>query len=335
MSALPPFPAVSAELGLEGFGLGHGTDLAGKTGVTVVLCPAGALAAAELRGSATGTRQFDSLISPHHVASRAHAVVLAGGSGFGLDAAGPVVAALERKGHGFQTGWRPVPLVPTAILFDLAFGDSNAVPDAALVETALADAESRGGTDPVPIGSVGAGTGASVGKALGPAQAMKGGFGFARFTLPDGLTVAAAAAVNAFGDVVDPVSGRTIAGCRKAPDSLELAHADRAIAALQPDHSTVWEGNTTLAVVLTDACLDKPGLMKVCHMAFGGFYRTLVPALSLFDGDLVVVLSTGRRRAHLNQVGLLAERAVTTAILRGVGAADGFGLLPAARDLAP
>jgi L-aminopeptidase/D-esterase-like protein len=340
----PPLPAPESSLGLPGFTLGHGTDLAGKTGVTVILCPDGALAAAEVRGSATGTRQFDSLVLGHHVASRAHAVVLAGGSAFGLAAAEPVASWLAGRGHGFVVGppgfpgGPPVvPLVPTAILFDLAFGDAAARPTAELAAGAVAAA--AGGE--VAVGSVGAGTGATVGKARGLDCAMKGGFGFARLTVPNGPTVAAAVAVNAFGDVRDPFDpaaapgpGGLVAACRAAPDSLDLVGAEPTLAALPPDFTHAWEGNTTLAVVMTDAVLSKASALKVCQMAFGGLYRTLAPALSLYDGDLVVVLSSGAVRAHVNQVGVLAEHALARAILTAVRAADGFGLLPAARDLA-
>jgi L-aminopeptidase/D-esterase-like protein len=300
----------------------------GLTGVTVILCPEGALGAAEVRGSATGTRQFDSLVTGHHVASRAHAVVLAGGSGFGLSASDAVVEWLAERGHGFATGVGPVPLVPTAILFDLALGEPAARPTRDLVKFAIA-ATSSGR---VAMGSVGAGTGATVGKALTPKNGMKGGFGFASFTVAGGLTVAAAVAVNAFGDV-RRLDGTTLAGCRVAPDSLELAGAERILANLPPETAHPWEGNTTLAVVMTNAKLNKPASLKVCQMAFGGFYRTLAPAVSLVDGDLVVVLSRGDYPAHVNQVGVLAERAVAEAILGGVAAADGFGLLPAAGDL--
>jgi L-aminopeptidase/D-esterase-like protein len=328
MTPPPPLPPPSAALTIPGFTLGHGSDREGLTGVTVILCPEGALAAAEVRGSATGTRQFDSLVSGQHVSSKAHAVVLAGGSGYGLAAADPVVSWLARHGHGFQTGIVPVPIVPTAILFDLALG-RPAGPSPALVESAIA-AAAQG---PVAMGSVGAGTGATVGKAnQGPVNGMKGGFGFASLTVPGGPTVAAAVAVNAFGDV-RRLDGTLLAGCRTAPDSHELAHAERVLANLPPDTVGPWEGNTTLAVVMTDAILTKATALKVCHMAFGGFYRTLSPALSQYDGDLVVVLSRGDRKANVNQVGVLAERAVAEAILAGVAAADGFGLLPAARDL--
>ena len=323
-----PFPPISRSLTLPGFTLGHGTDLDALTGVTVILCTEGALAAAEVRGSATGTRQFDSLVAAHHVAGKAQAVVLAGGSGYGLSAADPVVDWLAARGYGFQTGIVPVPLVPTAILFDLAFGKPVA-PGPAVVEAALAAAASG----EVAMGSVGAGTGATVGKALGPANGMKGGFGFASLTVPDGPTVAAAVAVNAFGDV-RRLDGTLLAGCRIAPDSCELVAAERFLANLPPEAAHPWEGNTTLAVVMTDAVLLKSSALKICQMAFGGFYRTLSPALSLYDGDLVVVLSSGERKAAINQIGVLAERAIAEAILAGVGEADGFGIVPAARDLA-
>jgi L-aminopeptidase/D-esterase-like protein len=333
---LPPLPTPSRRLDIPGFRLGHGTDRAGMTGVTVVLCPEGATAAAEVRGTATGTRQFDSLVAGEHVGSRAHAVVLAGGSGFGLSAADPVVEWLAERGYGFQTGIAPVPLVPTAILFDLGFGDPAVRgPGRRVVEEALAAAIVADGTGEVAIGSVGAGTGATVGKVLGREQGMKGGFGFASFSViggGGGPTVAAAVAVNAYGDV-RRLDGTLLAGCRTAPGSRELAGADRALAALPPDADHPWEGNTTLAVVMTDAALTKGAALKVCQMAFGGFYRTLSPALSLYDGDLVVTLSTGRCRAHVHQIGVLAERAVAEAILAGVEAADGFGILPAVQDL--
>jgi L-aminopeptidase/D-esterase-like protein len=326
----PPLPAPVRDLTLAGFRIGHGSDTSGMTGVTVVLCPEGAVAAADVRGSATGTRQFDSLVASHHLATRAHAVVLAGGSGFGLAAADPVVEALAREGHGFDTGVARVPLVPTAILFDLGFGDPQARPGRMLVEQALRSA--AGG--PVGVGSLGAGTGATVGKALGRECGMKGGIGFASLAVAGGVTVAALVAVNAFGDVRDPATGAVVAGCRTAADSRQLASADRVLAAMPASAAHPWEGNTTLAVVLTDAVLDKRAALKVCQMAFGGLYRTLSPALSLYDGDLVVTLASGQRAAHLHQVAVLAERAVAEAILVAVREADGFGLLPAVRDLA-
>jgi len=317
------------DLTIQGFTIGHGSDLDGKTGVTVLLCPEGATASAEVRGTATGSRQFDSLRRSHHVASRAHAVVLAGGSGYGLSAADEVVAWLEERGHGFDTGVRRVPLVPTAILFDLAFGDPKAAPTPALVTEALAGAAAG----PQPSGSVGAGTGATVGKAKGAECGMKGGVGFTSVTVPGGPTVAALVAVNAFGDVRDPSTGERLAGCRATPESHQMLGAENVMAHLPPDQDHPWQGNTTLAVVMTDADLDKPATRKVCEMAFGGFYRCFTPALALFDGDLVVTLASGQVPAQIHQVGVLAERMVGEAIVRAVREADGFGILPAASDL--
>jgi L-aminopeptidase/D-esterase-like protein len=299
------------------------------TGVTVVLCPEGATAAAEVRGTATSTRQFDSLTRSHHIGSQVHAVVLAGGSGFGLSSADGVVAELAQRDVGFNTGFRPLPLVPTAILFDLGFGDCNAQPTPKLAQEAYRAAANG----PVACGSVGAGTGATVGKALGGASAMKGGFGFVSLTVPDGPTVAAAVAVNAFGDVRNPETGEIVAGCRSTAGSKSLAGADRVLVASEPDDLHPWEGNTTLAVVMTDARLEKTAARKVCEMAFGGFYRALLPALTLYDGDLVITLARGERRAHPHQIGVLAEQAIADAIVVAVREADGFGLLPAVADL--
>jgi L-aminopeptidase/D-esterase-like protein len=325
----PPLPEPARELTVPGFVLGHGTDREGKTGVTVVLCPEGAVGAADVRGTATGTRQFDGLRRQHGVPSKVHGFVLAGGSGFGLSAADPVVEHLAAGGHGFVTGYRPVPSVPTAILFDLAFGSAEAVPTPALVRAAL-EAAAPG---PVACGSVGAGTGATVGKANGVECCMKGGFGFAQLAIPGGVSVAAAVVVNAVGDVRDPESGRTLAGCRTAPRSLELAGAERVLAALPPETRHAWDGNTTLGVVLTDAELDGRAARKVSEMAFGAFYRTLSPALTLYDGDLLVTLASCRQPAHVHQVAVLAQHAVERAIVAAILEADGFGLRPAARDL--
>lgn len=331
MKPPPPLPQPTGVLDVPGFTLGHGSDTSGMTGLTVILCPEGVVGAAEVRGTATSTRQFDSLVTPHSLGGKVNAVVLAGGSAFGLSSADVVVAELAAGGYGFQTGLRPVPLVPTAILFDLAFGDAAAVPGDDLARQAFDNAAAG----PVTCGSVGAGTGATVGKSAGFARAMKGGFGFAGLKVAGGPRVAAAVAVNAFGDIRDPETGRPVAGCRAAPDSSVLVGADRLVAHQAPDHPHPWEGNTTLAVVMTDAKLDKRAALKVCEMAFGGFYRAITPALSLYDGDLIVTLSSGRVAAHLHQVGVLAEWAVAQAILEAVRRADGFGILPAVRDLEP
>lgn len=326
----PPLPASGSDLDIAGFSIGHGTDIEGRTGVTVILCPEeGATAAAEVRGSATGTRQFDSLVLPTHLATRVHAVVLSGGSAFGHRAADPVLDRLAEEGRGFGTGRGVVPLVPTAILFDLGLGERPPRPREELALDAL-DSASSG---PIPVGSVGAGTGATVGKARGFERGMKGGFGFVSLRSEGGPTVAAAVAANPFGDVFDPEDGHLLAGCRTSVSGLELADARRVLAGLPAEADHPWEGNTTLAVFMTDALLDKTALLAVCRMAFGAFHRVLSPALTLYDGDLVVGLAAGRVPCHLHRVAVLAEEAVARAIVRGVRSADGLGLLPSVRDL--
>jgi L-aminopeptidase/D-esterase-like protein len=319
----------SLELGVPGFTLGHGTDVEGGTGVTVILCPGGVSGVAEVRGSATGTRQLDALVNPWHLGPPVHAFVLAGGSAFGLSAADEVARFLERQGHGFDTGVGRVPLVPTAILFDLGFGDSAARPTPALVRAALAGAAAG----PVGIGSVGAGTGATVGKANGRDCGMKGGLGFARIVVGE-LAVAAVVVVNAFGDVIDPTTGSIVAGCRRDADSHELADA-RSVLVRPPRQEHPWEaaGNTTLAVVATNAALPRLALGQAARIAFGGFHRVLAPALSLYDGDLLAILASGEVPSHPHQLGILAQHAVEQAVLRGVRAANGLGRLPAAGDL--
>jgi L-aminopeptidase/D-esterase-like protein len=327
--SIESLPELSKRLAVDGFSIGHGSDKEGMTGVTVILCPDGVIAAAEVRGTATSTRQFDALIRADHVGSRAHALVFAGGSAFGLSAADEVSRWLVEHDRGLATDVGPVPSVPTAILFDLGFGDPKARPTAELVRSAV---ESAAAGD-IACGSIGAGTGATVGKALGRPQAMKGGFGFSCCTTTSGVSVAAAVAVNAFGDVRDPATGEIIAGCRVTRDSHELVGADRVFGSLAPEAGSRWQGNTTLAVVLTDAILDKAAARKVTEMAFGGLYRTLVPALTIYDGDLLVTLASGRSPAHPHQIGVLAERAVAHAVVTAVREAEGFSILPAVRDL--
>jgi len=307
--------------------LGHGSDLTGMTGVTVILAPQGALAAAEVRGSATGTRQFDSLVSAQHVASRAHAFVLAGGSGYGLAAADPVVEHLAARGFGFQTGIRPVPLVPTAILFDLAFGSPDAQPTPELVRAAL-DAAAAG---PVAQGSVGAGTGATVGKLHGAQCAMRGGLGWASTDIAE-ANVAAIVAVNAVGDVRDPATGHLIAGARETPESRRFVDTAAALAAGVPPPS-FQPVNTTIGVVVTTAALGKAEAARIAHAAMEGLARALSPPHLDTDGDTLFCLSVGDARVDLAALGRAAADVVAGAIVNGVLFATSLPGLPAARDL--
>ncbi len=326
--------SLSRQLTLPGVRIGHGTDLEGCTGLTVFLFEEGITAVADIRGHATSLRQFDGLIFPDHIGDQAHALVFSGGSAFGLSAADEIVAYLDRNGHGHPTGARPVPIVPTAILFDLAFGPATPGPSKEIAREALDDA-SQG---PILCGSVGAGTGATVGKSLGVQGAMKGGFGFASLSMDDGLEVAVAVAVNAFGDVIAPVSDRVIAGCRRSADSLEMVDARRVMSELTADHRHPWQrgaSNTTLAAILTNADLDQRQLARVGHIAFGAFYRTLAPAACLFDGDVLVTLARREVPCHPHRLAVLAQYALEDAILEAIRRADGFGILPAVGDLNP
>jgi L-aminopeptidase/D-esterase-like protein len=312
---------------IPGIRVGHSTDETGCTGCTVILCPEGTVGGVDIRGSASGTRELDAL-SPMHLVPHVHAVLLAGGSAFGLDAAGGVMRYLEERGVGFDVQVTRVPIVPAAILFDLRLGDTFARPTPSMAYAACQHATEG----PVAEGSVGAGTGATVGKLFGIAQAMKSGLGSAAVSLPGGLKVAALAAVNAFGDVRDPATGVLLAGAREAPESRRLADT---VAAMR--RGAVPRGykpeNTTLAVVATNARLTKLQATKMAQMAQQGLVRAITPVNTTLDGDLVLGLATGEMEAEANTVGLAAADIVAEAIVRAVKTATSRGGLPAWRDL--
>jgi L-aminopeptidase/D-esterase-like protein len=267
-------------------------------------------------------------LSPLHLVPYVHAVTLAGGSAFGLDAAGGVMRYLEERGVGFDVQVTRVPIVPAAILFDLRLGDAHARPDAQMAYQACCDATAG----PIREGSVGAGTGATIGKLFGLAQAVKSGLGTARVGFSGGLQVAALVVVNAFGDIRDPATGKLFAGARTAPDSREFA--DTAATMRRGVHPRGYQPeNTTLAVVATNARLTKVQATKMAQMAQHGMVRTVSPVHTTLDGDLVIGLATGEVQADLNAVGLAAADVVAEAILRAVKAARSLGGVPAWRDL--
>ncbi len=312
---------------IQGIRVGHASDVVGCTGCTVVLCPEGTVGGVDVRGSAAGTRELDAL-SPLHLVPHVHGVLVAGGSAFGLDAAGGVMQYLEERGIGFDVEVARVPIVPTAILFDLRLGDSRARPDPRMAYAACQQAT----TGPVQEGSVGAGTGATVGKLFGITQAMKSGLGTAGLTLPGGPMVAALAVVNAFGDVRDPLTGQLLAGARDAPGSHRLA--DTAAAMRRGIVRRGYEAeSTTLCLVVTNARLSKVQVTKMAQMAQQGLVRTIIPVHTTLDGDLVIGLATGLVEADLNAVGLAAADAVAEAIVRAVKTATSLGGLPAWADL--
>src|SRR5215207_19178 len=300
--------------------VGHATDREGLTGCTAVIFEEPyAVVGVDVRGSSPGTRETDRL-SPTGTMRRTHALLLTGGSAFGLAAAEGVVSYLEENGIGLDVGVARIPLVSAAVLFDLVVGSPDARPDPAMGYEAAAVAKSGDFAQ----GSVGAGTGATVGKVLGVERAMKGGIGSASVALDGGLVVGALAAVNAFGDVRDPKTGRVLAGPRlddgTLGDTVEL---------LPEVASRMWWGqNTTLGIVATNAGLSKSGATKVAHMAHDGLARVIHPVHTTLDGDVVFAACVGEVEAATDVVGAWGARVMQEAILRGVRAAHGVAGIP-------
>jgi len=324
-------PAANPTLtAVEGILVGHHTLAERPTGCTVILADGLVVAGISQRGSAPGTRDTD-LLQSVNAADRVDAVVLSGGSAFGLDVATGVMRWLD-EGHGQWSGHPTdaVPIVSAAVLIDLWVGGKPSIRPDADCGYRAAGAASRA---PVAEGSVGAGAGATVGKLTGLDRAMKGGIGSAAVTLPDGLRVAALAAVNALGDVVDPASGAVVAGARADDGSLrDVRKLLRSGAPLQ--RPRVAE-NTTLAVVATNAQLTKAEANRVALMADAGIARAVTPAHTTADGDTVFALATGRwrGRADLNEIGALAADVLAEAIVRAVKEATVVAGIPAARDI--
>lgn len=308
---------------VPGLRVGHHTDARGVTGCTVVLCEQGAVAAVDVRGAAPATRETD-LLRPGNLVQKVYAVLLTGGSAFGLAAAGGVVEYLEARGIGFPTSAGPVPIVPAAALFDLGVGDPGARPGMA---DGLAACEAARDAA-LQEGSVGAGTGATVGHLRGIDGAMKGGIGTASRRLDGGCVVGALAAVNAFGDVTDPSTAQIVAGTR-GPGVGGFLNTAAQIERVAERPRRFGE-HTTLAVVATDAALDRAALSRVATMAHDGLARAINPVHTSFDGDVVFALSTGAAPAlEPTVVGVRAAEALAEAVVRAVRAARGLGGVPA------
>jgi L-aminopeptidase/D-esterase-like protein len=315
-------------LDVQGIRVGHYTDRENVTGCTVVLAPPeGAVAGVDVRGLAPATRETD-LLRPAHLVERAHAILLTGGSAFGLDAAAGVMRFLEENKIGFPFGGAYVPIVPAAALFDLGIGSARVRPDAAAGYAACQNANDLAFGE----GSVGAGTGATVGNLLGLKFATKGGIGSSSQQIAKGIVVAALVAANPLGDVVDPSSGVILAGTRKPLlggwlDSGSAIKGDLAQLIMQ-------FRNTVIGVVATDAALTKEQANMVALMAQDGIARATRPAHSLYDGDVIFVLATGAKTGgDAGVIGHVASEVVAQAIVRGVKAAKSLGGVPALRDL--
>ena len=322
---------------IPGLRVGHAQDEEALTGCTVVLCEDGAIGGVDQRGGAPGTRETDAM-HPMHLVNEIHAIVLAGGSAFGLDAATGVVNYLEERGVGFDVRVARVPIVPAAILFDLGIGRGDVRPDAEMGYQACQNAS----TDPPAEGNIGAGTGATVGKIIGMAGAMKSGIGTASLEIGSGVLVGAIAVVNVFGDVIDPATGQIVAGARvvqKGPIKIGKGpyFADTMFVMESLIGRTVLgfmsRENTVIGVVATNAKMNKEQINKVAQMAQDGLARTVRPAHTMLDGDTIFALATGEKKADVNIVGAFAAEVFAQAVLRGVRTAKPAAGLPCAAEI--
>lgn len=309
---------------VPGIRVGHYTDLTAATGCTVVLCDTPAVGGVDVRGGAPATRETD-LLRPMYMVDQVHAVVLTGGSAFGLESAGGVMRYLEEHNIGFDTGVARVPIVPAAAIFDLAIGNARIRPDAAAGYQACQKATAG----PIEQGNVGGGTGATVGKMLHPSLAMKGGLGSASNKLADGTIVGAIVVVNALGNILDPDTQQPVAGSRNTANTPPFSSANPL-------------SNTTIAVIATNAALTKEEANKIAQTAHNGMAYAIKPAHTMFDGDTVFALSVGERPEHrpdtstaARQVSILGAAAADTlarAIVKAVRQASDLHGVPAARS---
>ncbi len=320
---------------VPGVKVGHADDADALTGCTVIICEEGAVGGVDQRGGAPGTREVDAL-HPMHLVQKAHAIVLSGGSAFGLDSASGAVKWLEERGVGFDVRVAKVPIVPAAILFDLAIGRADVRPDAAMGYRACQQATTARPKE----GNAGAGMGCTVGKILGPGQGMKSGIGTASADLGGGAVVGAIVAVNAFGDVVE--NGQIVAGARSThigpiyvgtpgyfADTLAVM---KTLAGKTILHFARRGDATVIGVVATNAKLTKEEANKVAQMAHDGLARTIRPAHTMLDGDTLFALATGDKAVDVNIVGAYAAEVAAQAILNGVRAAEGVAGWPSVRS---
>jgi L-aminopeptidase/D-esterase-like protein len=298
---------------VRGIEVGQAQDEEALTGCTVILCRKGAIAGVDVRGGAPGTRETD-LLNPVNLVEKVHAVVLAGGSAFGLEAATGVMRYLEEQQIGFGTSAAKVPIVPSAILYDLSLGRADVRPDSAMGYHAAASASSKAPAE----GNVGAGMGASVGKMRGMKYAMKAGVGTWSTNI-NSVLIGALVAVNAIGDVIDPKNGKVLAGLRSGET---LAWMKR------NEPRPPSKSNTVIGVIATNAQLTKAQATKVAQMAHDGLARAIRPAHTMFDGDTIFALATGEQKADVSTVGAFAAEVMTEAILRAVRRAAPAGGLP-------
>ena len=312
---------------MEGIKVGHAQNLEAATGCTVVLCEEGAVAGVDVRGGAPGTRETD-LLNPVNLVEKVHAVVLAGGSAFGLDAAGGVMQYLEERKKGFDVGVTRVPIVCGAVLFDLAIGDHRIRPDREMGYQACLNATEKEWQE----GNVGAGTGATVGKLFGMKRAMKSGLGAAYLQL-GALRVGALVAVNCLGDVIDPQSGQILAGLLNE-DGMTFSNTEETMLKSVRGETNLFKSNTTIGVIVTNAKFTKAQASKLASMAHNGYARTIRPAHTMFDGDTIFAMATGPVDADLNVAGFLSARVMEQAVIRAVKKASPLWGFKCSKDVA-
>ncbi len=321
---------------VPGVFVGHAQNMEALTGCTVVICPKGATAGVDQRGGAPGTRETDA-VQPMHLVEKAHAVLLAGGSAYGLDAASGVMRYLEERGIGFDTGVAKVPIVPAAVIFDLAIGDPNVRPDLDMGYQACLNISINSSQH----GNIGAGTGATVGKLLGPRQSMKSGLGSASIDIGNGVIVGALVVVNAFGDVYDPSTNQILAGTRtmvKGPvkvgsgDFFADTLATMKTFAGKTILNFAGKHNTVIGVVASNAKLTVEETNKVAQMTQDGLARVIKPSHTMLDGDTIFALSTGRKKVDVNIVGAYAAEVFSNAVIKAILAAKPVADLPSAAD---
>ena len=289
--------------------VGHAQDLEGGTGLSIILPDPGNTAGVDVRGGAPGTRETD-LLNPLNQVSEVSSIILSGGSAYGLEAASHLMKILEKEGIGFDVGVGVVPIISQAVLFDLAYKNSKARPDSAMTQKAFESAT----YDDKSQGIVGAGTGATVGKALGHDSLMKSGLGQASIKKGD-LVVSAIVAVNAFGDIFDYHKGIQIAGPTK--DGKMLKTIDL-IDQILGSFADIKPSNTTIGAVATNGAFSKTELTKIAGMAHDGYARSINPVHTLFDGDTIFSLATNKVKANINLVGALAAEAMSMAIANAI-----------------
>jgi len=326
--AAPP-PDSGCLTDVEGIKVGHYTETRRPTGCTVILTEGGAVAGVDVRGSAPGTHETD-LLSPLNTVEKIHAIVLSGGSAFGLETAAGVMQYLEEQRIGYQTRVARIPIVPAAVLFDLGLGDARIRPDKRSGYLACKAAKARACEE----GNVGAGTGATVGKMFGMDRAMKGGLGASSIQAGP-ITVAALVAVNAFGDVLDPATGVVLAGAR-TPDGKSLVNSMEQMRQGRYSAPKASGENTTIGVVATNIVLNKSQAAKMAQMAHDGLARSINPVHTPHDGDTLFAIATGTATpaANLTLLGSLAADVVAQAVRRAIVRAKGLPGLPSHLDLA-